>query len=74
MNRIYPFICNHCDFKFEISYDWNKIQGYKPKCPICNKTKEVSRDYQEQNVIIDDGVPKTVGGLADRNAQKKKIK
>lgn len=70
--RTYSFCCDSCSYEFCQEVDWNLIQKYKPECPQCN-SKKVFRDYNSDRVIFDDGVPKTIGMLADRHAKEKKI-
>jgi len=80
---IYIFECYQedagCGCTFEIQASMNESTNLKPTCPKCRKRRSVSRNYQLQDVLVNDGSPKTIGALADRNTsrmstdQKKRI-
>lgn len=69
--REYEFICDKCQYEFSKYYDWNKIE--KPFCPMCD-SDDTYRNFGAEKVIVDDGCPRTLGALADRNSKAKGIK
>jgi DNA replicative helicase MCM subunit Mcm2 (Cdc46/Mcm family) len=69
----YCFYCEKCSYEFSRMISRSEIINYKTKCPMCDSEK-VYRDYKAENVGVDDGVPKTVGMLADKNSERKKIR
>lgn len=70
---IYTFECdpdsNGCGCIFEVVKQMDEITDYKPKCPNCNKKKNVIRNYSADNVLTNDGQPKTLGMLAEKNTR-----
>lgn len=69
--RLYEFKCDSCEYEYSKLVDWNKIQNYKPVCPMCSK-ETVYRNYSAERVGGNVG-PKTVGMLADKNTTQRKI-
>ena len=65
---IYIFYCEKCNSNIEIKQSMEE-ELLAPRCPICETSKYVCRNYQAENVSISEGI-KTVGSLADRNAAK----
>lgn len=65
----YVYICNNCSFQYEEYLSMEEVRYYSSKCPEC-RSKRVRRDFQAEGVGGIDLTPKTVGGLADRNADK----
>jgi hypothetical protein len=74
MIREYSYFCEKCNFEFTEWYNWNTVAQQKPDCKMCKSNKQVYRNFGADKVIIDDGVPKTLGVLADRNSKNKGIK
>lgn len=69
----YSFYCRKCKHKF--SRYWNISQYDKEidliECESCSADKSfVSRDYQEDNMVVSYHEVKTIGQLADRNTKK----
>lgn len=67
--REYIFFCEKCAYEFSEFVDWDNISKYKAKCGMCKSSKKVVRSYSSEKVSGDTG-PKTVGMLADRQANK----
>lgn len=71
----YNLYCDDCDQDIEI---FCSISEYESRmkhivCPNCT-SRNIYRNYQHDNVYSSVKDVKTVGQLADRNAQKNKIK
>lgn len=63
----YNLVCTKCEHAFE------HIQPMKDpmlrKCPKC-RALALEQDFSQKNVIVNDGVPRTVGQQAEYNAKK----
>ena len=59
-----------CGELFEIECSMGEIVGLKPNCPICQHSIAVNRNFNG-DIYVFDSSPRTVGGLADRNASRK---
>lgn len=72
----YSFFCDTCQEKFELYLSIAQYESIKKFCPLCNKTKAVSRLYQEDLISLNTSVKKsdnelkTIGDLANRNRDK----
>jgi hypothetical protein len=47
------------------------VNAIKPSCPSCTKITPVRRNFQAESHTVFDSSPKTLGGLADRNTDRK---
>lgn len=67
----YTFCCpsedGGCDAQFDVVASMSEIPDLIPECPACNN-KKTRRDYSAH--VVHDGIFKTVGMLAERNAAK----
>lgn len=66
----YPYKCNNCDYKFEVS---QSIKEYKElrKCPQCHQlTLKRLFNIKSGFVKLADSEIKTVGHLAQRNRER----
>jgi len=48
----------------------NEVSQLKPTCSSCKKRKPVRRNYVAENCNVVDITPKTVGSMANKNANK----
>ena len=64
----YTFLCKSCQETFEIVQSMSKYTGKAP-CPKCKKQSK-TRDYLKDKTFGFMAQPTTVGGLADRHADK----
>lgn len=63
---IYSYFCEKCKKGFEVYKHRDKASELE-KCPKCSKISD--RDWASDNVYMKDP-PKTLGSLADKNADK----
>jgi hypothetical protein len=70
--QFYCFECyaedGGCSHQFELSSSKDEISKLKPRCPNCKKYKPVGRNYGAEHVGMSMDVPRTIGALADKNA------
>lgn len=69
--REYSYVCDTCDTEFSDFCNWEDVANYLPPCPECKTNKFVNRDYTGDLIAFVDNTPRTVGGLADKNAEKR---
>ncbi len=70
----YSYICNSCNFNFELFFYIKDYQDH-PSCPTC-KNKNVDRDYGTDMITLNSSIRKsdselkTIGDIANRNRDK----
>ncbi len=69
----YYYTCEKCKKTFSTFKVSVSQYIEKEKCPTCNSTQNVYREYQEEgfysSIRLSDGEIKTVGHLAERNTE-----